>query len=169
MITTPTTSSEERTAAALAHASTLFTLLVGLPTAGLGGVLFAFIPFLIYLSYKDKSRFVAFHAAQAFSLQVVGTVGFFLSIVVGVILIAVVWVVTGLLTAILIGLILIPVAILVTLVVVVVWLGAPFVFGAVGIVGTIESANGRDYHYPFLGRWVDDWLSRHESGSAPAV
>ena len=165
----PTTTSEERTLAALAHASTLLTLLVGVPTLGLGGVLFAFIPFLIYLSYKDKSRFIAYHAAQAFALQVIGTVGWFVLLVAGGLVVTVLWIVTGLLSAILIGLILIPVAILVTLAVCTVWIGAPFVVGAFSLVGTIETANGHEYHYPYVGQWVTDWLARQEAGSVPAV
>lgn len=165
----PTTTPDERTMAALAHASTLFTLLVGLPTLGLGGVLFVFVPFLIYLSYRDRSRFVAFHAAQAFALQVVVTVGFFVSILIGALVIAIVWVITGLLTVILIGLILIPVAILVTLAIVIVWIAAPFVMGGFSLVGTVETANGRDYRYPYIGPWVEDWLRRHESEAVPSV
>ncbi len=164
-----TTTSEERTLAAIAHASTLLTLLVGFPTLGLGGVLFAFIPFLIYLAYKDKSRFIAYHAAQAFALQVIATVGWFVLFLAGILVVTILWVVTGVLSMILIGLILIPVAILVTLAVVTVWIGAPFVFGAFSLVSAIETANGHDYHYPYVGQWVSDWLARQESEAAPAV
>lgn len=163
------TTSEERTVAALAHASSLLTLAISVVSLGLGGVLFAFIPFLIYLSYKDRSRFVTYHAAQAFALQVVGTVGLFLSVIVGLLLIVIVWVITGVLSAILIGVILIPVATLVTVAVVVIWFCAPFVGMAFSLVGTVETLNGRDYHYPYLGPWVEDWLARHEAESVPAV
>jgi uncharacterized Tic20 family protein len=163
------TTSEERTAAALAHASTILTLLVSIASGGLGGVLFVFIPFLIYLSYKDRSRYVAFHAAQAFALQVIGTVGLFLSIIVGVLVIGIVWAIAILLTVILIGLILYPVAVLVTLAVITIWLGAPFVGMAFSLVGAVETANGRDYRYPYVGQWVEDWLKRQESESIPSV
>jgi hypothetical protein len=163
------TTSEERTLAALAHASTFLTLLVGVPTLGLGGILFAFIPFVIYLSYKDRSRFVANQAAQAFALQVIGTVGWFVLLLAGGLVTAVLWLVTGVLSMILIGLILIPVAILVTLAIITIWIGAPFVFVAFALVSTIETANGHDYRYPYVGQWVSDWLTRQESEAVPAV
>lgn len=163
------TTSEERTAAALAHASSILTLLVSLGTGGIGGVIFAFIPFLIYLAYKDRSRFVAFQAAQAFALQIVGTVGLFVSIIAGSLVIGLVWALSLLLVVILIGLILIPVAVLVTLAVVTIWIGAPFVGMAFSAVATVETASGRDYRYPYIGPWVEDWLKQHEAESAPAV
>lgn len=168
-IAVPTTTSEERTAAALTHASTLLTLLVGLPTAGIGGVIFVFLPYLVYLSYREKSGFVAFHAAQAFALQIVLTIGGFLALLVGVLIIVLAWVLTGVLSLILVGLILIPVALLLTLAIIAIWIGSPFVLGAFSFVGAIETAQGRDYHYPYLGQWVEDWLKSHNSTSVVAV
>ena len=53
---------EEMNMAALAHAS----VLLGFITGGLAGVAIAFI---IWLIYKDKSRYVAFQAVQAVALQ----------------------------------------------------------------------------------------------------
>jgi uncharacterized protein len=165
----PETTSEERTWATIAHLSTIVTALVGLPTGGLGGLLLVFVPFVIYLIYKDKSRYVAEQAAQAFALQIVATVGFFVAILVGVILMVVAWLITGLLSAILIGLILIPVALLLTLAIVLVWLVLPFVAGGLSIVAAVETGNGRNYRYPYLGEWVSDWLARYEAESTPAV
>ncbi len=167
-LVSPTTS-EERTWAALAHASTLLTLLFGLPTAGLSGVLLVFVPLMIYLAYRDKSRFVASHAAQAFGLQVVGTVGYFVALLAGILVIGVAWLVTLILSFILIGFILIPVATLITIIVPFIWIALPFVLGGFAVVATIETASGRDYHYPYVGRWVDDWLERQEAASTPAV
>lgn len=163
------TTSEERTMAATAHASSLLTLLISFGTAGLGGILFAFVPFLIYLSYKDKSRFVAFHAAQAFALQVVGTVGFFLSIIAGTIVMVVVWAVSGLLVVILIGFILLILSLIITLAIITIWISAPFVGMAFSCVGAYETANGRNYYYPYIGEWVQDWLKRQEAEATPAV
>ncbi len=53
---------EEMTAAALAHASTL----LGFATGGLAGVAAAF---LIWLVYREKSKYVAFQAMQALVFQ----------------------------------------------------------------------------------------------------
>ena len=163
------TTSEERTWAALAHISTLLTLVVGLPTAGLSGLVFAFVPLLIYLSYRDKSKFVAFHAAQAFALQIIATVGFFVSLIAGTI----VWIVLAALNTVLIfifiGILLIPITVLVGIVFVMIWLSAPFVIGALSIVSAIESGTGRDYHYPYIGALVENWLLEHDKLPAPSV
>src|SRR5688500_12781997 len=78
--TAPITPSEERLWGALAHGSGLLTLVVSISTLGLGALPLVFVPFVIYLASRDKSRFVAFHAAQALALQVVGTVGYFVAL-----------------------------------------------------------------------------------------
>ncbi len=161
--------SEERTWAALAHASTILTLLVSFGTAGVGGLLFVFVPFVIYLSYRDKSEYVAYHAAQAFALQVVGTLGFFLLVLASVLVIVVAWVVTAVLIVILIGLLLIPVALLITIVLVLLVVAFPFALGGFSIVATIETSAGKDYRYPYLGQWVAEWLERNTAGAKPAV
>ncbi len=165
----PETTSEERTWAALAHASTLLTLVLAVGTAGIGGLLAVFVPLAIYLIYKDKSRFVAFHAAQAFALQIAGSVGFFVAIIASVIVIVLAWVITGLLSAILIGLILIPVALLLTLALVLALVAAPLVLGGFSLVAAIQTGSGDDYYYPYLGRWVADWLASTRTAAPPAV
>jgi uncharacterized protein len=163
------TTSEERTWAAIAHASTLLTLLVGLPTAGLSGLIFAFVPLLIYMSYRDKSQFVAFHAAQAFALQVIATVGLFVSILAGTIVLFVMGMVSVILLVILVGIILIMVTVLVGAVFVMAWISAPFVIGGFSIVAAIEAGNGRDYQYPYIGALVRNWLLENEQSPTPAV
>jgi hypothetical protein len=165
----PETSAEERTWAALAHFSTLLTLLVAVATLGIGGVVFAFVPLAIYLAYKDKSDYVAYHAAQALALQVLMTVGFLAAFLAGLLAIVVVWVVTALLIAILVGLILIPVALLITLVLTLALVFMPFVAGAFSLAAGIQTAGGADYEYPYIGRWVRDWLKRSSEQAAPAV
>jgi uncharacterized Tic20 family protein len=165
----PETTSEERTWAALAHLSAILTVFVAFGSAGIGGVFFVFVPLVIYLMYKDKSQFVAYHAAQAFALQVVASVGFFVAILAAAVIIALAWVVTGLLSIILIGLILIPVALLLTVALALALVAIPFVFGGFSIAAGIQTASGEDYEYPYLGRWVADWLARHEAEPAPMV
>ncbi len=165
----PETTSEERTWAALAHISGLLTLLVSLGSAGAAGILLAFIPFVIYLIYKDKSKYVANQAAQAFALQVVGTVGFLLALLAWILVLVFFWVITGVLSAILIGIVLIPVAIVLTIVLPLAWIAIPFVLGGYSIAAAVQTANGNDYQYPYLGRYVTKWLEQHETESAPAV
>src|SRR5688500_11424927 len=97
------TTSEERTWAALAHASGILTLLVGVGSMGLGAIPRVFAPLVIYLVYKDRSKYVAFHAAQAFALQVVGTVGFFIFMLVGVLAVGIIGLIGFVLMIILVG------------------------------------------------------------------
>jgi uncharacterized Tic20 family protein len=166
---TPETTSEERTWAALAHASTLLTMLVSLMTLGVGGLLFVFVPFIIYLVYKDKSDYVAYHAAQSFALQIVGTVGLFVAVLAGTIVLILLWVIAGVLSIILVGLLLIPVALVLTVAFALLIVAAPFVIGGFSIAATIETGGGKDYRYPYLGDWVLDWVSRGSAPAAPTV
>ena len=57
------TSAEERTWAMLAHLSVLLNLVTGF----LGGI----AAIIIYFIYKDRSRFVAYHAMQSFIFQTI--------------------------------------------------------------------------------------------------
>jgi uncharacterized Tic20 family protein len=165
----PETTSEERLWATLAHLSSLLTLLVSLCTLGAGGLVLVFAPLAVYLIYKDKSRFVAYQAAQAFAIQVLGTVGLFMAFLAGLVIITVVWVITGLLSAILIGLILIPVALIITIAIILIWFVLPVALIGFSIVAAIQTANGEDYHAPYVGAWVADWLERYEARPSPAV
>ncbi len=153
---------EERTWAAIAHASSILTLLVALGSAGIGGLIFAFIPLGIYLIYKDRSDYVAYHAAQAFALQMVGSVGYFLAILAAIIIWVVAVVIVALLSVILIGLVLVPILIIATPVLILALVAFPFVLGGFSLVATIQTGSGEDYHYPYLGRWVENWLAQSQ-------
>lgn len=165
-----TTMARERTWAAIAHASSIVTLLLAFPTMGLGGLLTVWVPLAIYLVYKDKSDYVAFHAAQALALQVAGTAGYFVAIVAAIIAWTLAVVVVALLSVILIGLILVPVLLVLTLALLLGLLLAPFVLGGFALVAAVQTAGGESYHYPYLGRWVADRLARtRQRGQAPPV
>ncbi len=162
-------SAEERRWAAIAHASSLLTLLVSLATVGIGGVFFVLIPLAIYLSFRDKSEYVAFHAAQAVAIQLVGSVGLLLGLIAGALLVVLLWALVGLLSIILVGLVLIPVALVVTLALVLLALLAPFVLGGFSLVAAIQTGGGEDYDYPYIGRLVRSWLARTATPSTPQV
>jgi len=130
----PLTESDERTWAMLAHLSVLLNLVTGF----LGVV----APLVIYLVYKDRSRYVAFHSMQAFVFQLVWWVG-------GGALVGFAWVVTGLLSAILIGLLCIPVALIIT--------ALPLAALVYGVIGGIKCNQGEDFRYWLIG----DWLARN--------
>ena len=159
----PETTSEERTWAAIAHFSTLLTVLVGFGTAGLGGIFFVFVPLIIYFMYKDKSSYVADQAAQAFAVQLAGTVGYFLLILIGIIVMLLVWLITIILSMILVGLILIPVALIITVIIILLWIAYPPALMVVSLVAGIQTLNGADYEVPYIGEHVRDWLAQYEA------
>jgi hypothetical protein len=161
--------SEERTWAALAHASTLLTVFGTFLSGGVGVFILPFVPLFIYFAYREKSQYVAEQAMQALAFQLLATVGFVVAVVAGVLIIVAAWAITALLSIILIGLLLIPVALLITLIVPAVLALIPFVFAGLGLVGTIEAANGKDYRAPFIGDAVIDWVRGLKPNQTPMV
>ncbi len=138
---------DERTMAALAHGSILLSLF----SAGVGGLLVALV---IWGVYRDRSRWVADQALQAFVFQLAALV---LTAALAL-LTTVAWAVTGALIAVLIGLCLVPFAALLTLVAIL----FPVLALAYGVYGALEAYNGRDFQY----LWIGDWL---REGSRPSL
>jgi uncharacterized protein len=116
---------EERTWSVLSHLSMFLNLLTGFlgPVAAL----------IIWLVYKDRSREVAFHALQSMWYQI----GWLVILAVG-------WTVTGLLTMILIGFLLIPVMAVVSVV--------PFAHAA---YAAYRAGKGDEYRYPVAADLTD--------------
>ncbi|MGC9348240.1 MAG: DUF4870 domain-containing protein [Anaerolineae bacterium] len=131
----PLSPSDERTWAMLAHLSVLLNLVTGF--LGVAAAL------VIYLVYKDRSRYVAYQSMQAFLFQLIFWAG-------GGLLIGVMWAVVGALSAVLIGLLLIPFAALLTLV----FLLMPLLALVYGVVGAIQTSNGEDFRYWLVGDWA---------------
>ncbi len=127
MLPAPLSPSEERTWAMLAHLSILINLITG----SLG----VFVPLVIYLVFKDRSRYVAFQSLQAFIFQLIAWLG-------GGLLAGVSWGITIGLSAILVGCLCLPVAVILSLIP----LGA-LVYG-------IQCSQGRDFRYWLLGDWL---------------
>ncbi|MEZ0395326.1 MAG: DUF4870 domain-containing protein [Anaerolineales bacterium] len=132
----PLSNSDERTWAMLAHLSVLLNLFTGFagPIAAL----------IIYLVYKDRSRYVAYQSMQAFVFQLVWWVG-------GGVLTGIAWTMTGILSAVLIGLLCIPLALLIS--------AMPLVAVIYGIVGGIQANQGQDFKYWLIGDWVRGTLT----------
>jgi len=120
----------------LAHLSILLNLVTGL--LGPVGAL------IIYLIYKDRSRYVAYHSLQSLIFQLIAWVG-------GGILTAVAWVITGVLSAILVGLLCIPIALVISLI--------PLGAIVYGIIGGIQCNQGQDFRYWLVGDWVRETLT----------
>jgi len=127
----PLSASDERTWAMVAHLSVLLNLVTGFL-----GVIAALV---IYIIFKDRSRYVAYQSMQAFVFQLIFWGGAWL-------LVGVLWAITGFLSAFLIGLLCIPLPLLAMLIP----LGA-LIYGA---YGGLETNQGRDFKYWLVGDWV---------------
>ena len=116
---------EEKTWSVLSHLSMFLNLFTGFlgPVAAL----------IIWLVYKDRSRKVAFHALESMWYQI----GWLIILAVG-------WTVTGLLTMILIGFLLIPVMAVVSVV--------PFVHAA---YAAYRVSRDEGYRYPIAADLVE--------------
>lgn len=146
------TTSEERMLAALGHVAILFL--------GFG----VFGPALLWTTQRKKSSFVAFHALQALAYQL-------LSVVFGMLLTCGMSV---LILALSVGVMAFvnveepyPVAIFLVQFVVI---GLIFVFFALymgaGFLGAILTLTGRDFRYPLLGRWIENYLRADPAAEA---
>jgi len=132
----PLSSSEERTWAMLAHLSVLANLVTGFlgPVAAL----------MIYLVFKDRSRFVAYHSMQSFVFQLIGWIG-------GGLLAGVAWTFTGITSIALIGLLCIPLSCVISLI--------PLGALIYGIIGAVQVSQGQDFRYWLVGDWVRNSLT----------
>ena len=130
-VVVPLSPSDERTWAMLAHLSVLINLVTGFlgPLAAL----------VIYIVYKDRSRYVAYQSLQSLLMQLILWVG-------GGIIVGVAWTATGLLSAVLVGICCIPIAIIIS--------ALPLVAVVYGIIGGIQCNQGQDFRYWLIGDWV---------------
>jgi uncharacterized Tic20 family protein len=155
----PQPTAEERNWAAIAHASILVSMLVGMATAGVGSLLLALIPLGIYIAYREKSRYVAYQALQATVFQLAGLIVYVLGLIVLIVLTVAAWLIAGLLTVVLVGVLLMPVAVVVTLVLVVFALAFPLALMGYGLYGAVETGQGKDFRYAIIGDWLDETKS----------
>ena len=125
--------SEERSWATIAHLSILLSLFTGML-----GIIVAFI---IYLVYKDRSKYIAYHAAQSAIFQLITVIG-------AGFLIAAAWVVTIPLLFILVGLLLLPFTIILSMI--------PTASLIYGVIAAIETSSGKDFKYWLIGDWMRD-------------
>lgn len=127
--------STEQNWAMLAHLSILLNLITGI----LGPV----VALIIYLVYKDRSRYIAYQSLQSTIFQLIVWVG--VGLVIGAI-----WLFTAILSIFLIGLLLVPFSLLATLFLLVVPLGSLIY----GVYAGIKCSHGEDFRYWLVGDWV---------------
>lgn len=118
-----------------------------------------FIPLIIFFIFRKRSDYVAFHALQAFTLQLVGTLGALVLGVVGGIVWGIGMIVALVLMLVLVGFILVPVWGVVGILLALVVALMPVAMLILGTIAAIETYNGRDYRYPRIAGWVDRQLA----------
>jgi uncharacterized Tic20 family protein len=131
----PLSDTEARTWAMVAHLSVLLNLVTGFL-----GVVAALV---IYIIFKDRSRYVAYQAMQSFVFQLIFWAG-------GGLAIGLIWGITGALSAIVVGLLCIPFALLFTIVLALM----PLVALVYGVYGALEANQGKEFRYWLIGDWV---------------
>lgn len=152
-------SDNERLWAGAAHASAWVTLAAAFFTAGFAVPVTIFVPLVIYFLFRKQSDYVAFHALQAFVLQLVGTVGALALLTIGGGLWVIGLVVALLLVVVLVGFVLVPVWGIVGVALLVTAVMMPFAMVMFGTIGAVQTYNGRDYRYPYIAHWVDRQLA----------
>ena len=150
---------EERKWAAVAHASILLTLLLGLVTGGIGALLGVAVPAIIWYIHRDKSEYVEDQARQATLFQLAGFVALLVLVIGGVILLALGWAISAVLTIILVGLLLALVMVVVTVVLGAAVIALPIAQVVYGCYAAAEAYNGR----PFSYRWISDLVDRYQA------
>jgi uncharacterized Tic20 family protein len=136
----PLSTSDEHTWAMLAHLSVLLNLVTGF----LGPI----IAMIIYLVFKERSRYVAYQSLQAALFQLIGWVG-------GGVIIGLVWGVTGVLSAVIVGLLCIPFALIFT----VLFGLLPVATLVYGVYAAIQAGQGQDFRYWLVGDWLRGTLN----------
>lgn len=150
---------EELIWAALAHASILVTVLVGVASGGIAAILGPIIPALIWYVHRDKSEYVVEQARQATIFQLAGIAGLLALAIGGALLIAVGWAVSAVLVVVLVGLILMPIMLIVTLLWVVAIVALPIGQAVYGCYAALEAYNGRPFRY----WWIADLIDRYQA------
>ena len=143
MVEVPTA---EWTTASLAHASILLTVLFG-TAGGIGLPIGLAVPLVMYLGYRKQSRFIAFHALQAFVYQLAGVL--IVSALGG--LVGIAWAVSGSLTGVLVGFALMPFAVSLTLLLA----GAAIAWVVYGLYAAYQVYQGRDQRYWLIGEYLE--------------
>lgn len=155
---------DERTWSSLAHLSFLLTLGAGIVN-GFFPLVLMFIPLVIYFSFRDRSRFVAFNALQGFASQLVMIVGWPIMFIVGTLIYGIAMLIAGVASIVLIG---IPFLLLFTalyLLFVGGMLLLPVAMSILSLMGAYHNYTGKDFRYPFIANWID----RQSSGGIQTV
>lgn len=141
----PLSPDDERRLASIAHGSVLLSLVTGL-----GGIATALV---IWLAYRDRSRYVSFQALQAALFQSLILVGAGILTVAAVAL----WLIALGTLVVLVGLVFVIPAIVLTVAAALL----PLAGIVYGIIGAVDTYRGQDFRYWIVGRHIPtDWYDK---------
>lgn len=146
----------ERAWAAVAHASAVLTLVIGLSTGGVGALFGLLVPITIYLVFNEKSRFIRFHALQSTAWQGASILGVLLATVVAGAVVALTWITVGILSFVLVGVALIPGAILLSIIAAAIVPVLPVLLTVYSVIASYQAYNGDWFEYRYVGEAVRD-------------
>lgn len=146
---------EDKLWAAAVHSSVWLTFLMSLPTGGMSVPFVVFVPLAFYFIFRERSDFVAFHALQAFVLQLICTVGALAVFIIGGIVWLVGLVLAAMLMMLLVGFVILPIWLLVGIVASMVLGLLPLVALILSSVAAVRIYMGGDYRMPYIADWVD--------------
>jgi uncharacterized Tic20 family protein len=145
---------DQWTAAAMVHLTVLLTLVLSV-VGGIGALIGLGVTLVIYFAYREKSRFVAFHALQSFIYQVAGIVLYALLVAVLAVWVVIAWTVSGVLSAVLVGMLMMPFALLLTLVLTLVSVCTPLAWLGYGLFAAYQVYQGCDFRYWLIGEKLE--------------
>lgn len=144
----------ERNWAALAHLSALVTVGLGWATGGIGAVVALLVPLGLYVFFRERAPYVAYHSLQATVFQAGSAVLYVLTAVVLAGAVVFSWAAAALLSVVVIGLALLPVAVAVTVLAIVFLVVAPLAGLAYVLRGAYLAVRGEGFEYPLFGGLV---------------
>jgi len=150
---------QEMTWAALAHASILVTLLLGLVSGGLVAIVGILIPAIIWYAYRERSAYVVDQARQAFIFQVAGVVALLVLAILGSVLVVAGWAASAALAIVLVGFLLMPIMLVLTVLWAAVFVALPIGQVLYGCYAALEAYHGRPFRY----WWIADLIDRYQS------
>jgi len=146
---------DDRLWAAVAHGSVWITMLMAVPTSGISIPFVVFIPLAIYVLFRKRSDYVAFHALQAFVLQLICTVGALAAFIVG----GAVWLlglaISILLMLVLVGFVVLPLWVIIGMILSALVSLMPIIGLIFATIAVVRIYTGGDFQYPYISTWVD--------------
>ncbi len=131
------------------------TFILGVSTGGLAVIVGALVPLIIWLAFRERSSFVAFHAIQASVFQLASVVAWVGLLIFGAAILIPAWIVTILLSLVLIGLLLLPLVLVLTIALPTALVVMPLAVLVYGLYGAFEVYGGRDFRYWLVADWIE--------------